>query len=80
MAETKAKTMTATKLERIAKLSGENPRMEFIGLMPHVWSSPKKVDTFLRTTPQAYGAFTLLSREKNCPPPRLLLNGSAHAL
>ena len=36
MAETKAKTMTATKLERIAKLSGENPRMEFIGLMPHV--------------------------------------------
>ena len=28
--------MTATKLERIAKLSGENPRMEFIGLMPHV--------------------------------------------
>ncbi|MCY4644983.1 MAG: group II intron reverse transcriptase/maturase [Bacteriovoracales bacterium] len=36
MAGTKAKTMTATKLERIAKLSGENPCMEFIGLMPHV--------------------------------------------
>ena len=28
--------MTATKLERIAKLSGENPGMDFMGLMPHV--------------------------------------------
>ena len=28
--------MTVTKLERVAKLSAENPRMEFMGLMPHV--------------------------------------------
>ena len=34
--ETKVKTTTATKLERIAKLSGENPKMKFMGLMPHV--------------------------------------------
>lgn len=34
--ETKVRTMTETKLERIAALSRENPRMEFIGLMPHV--------------------------------------------
>ena len=36
MTETKVKTTTATKLERIAKLSGENPKMKFMGLMPHV--------------------------------------------
>ena len=36
MTETKVKTTTATKLERIAKLSVENPKMKFMGLMPHV--------------------------------------------
>ena len=36
MVETKTKTMTATKLERVAKLSAENSKMEFMGLMPHV--------------------------------------------
>lgn len=33
---TKVKTKTETKLERIAALSGENPQMECLGLMPHV--------------------------------------------
>ena len=28
--------MTETKLERVAKLSAENPKMEFMGLIPHV--------------------------------------------
>ena len=36
MGETKPKQITETKLKRVAQLSGENPMMEFIGLMPHV--------------------------------------------
>ena len=36
MEETKSTNSTATKLKRVAQLSGEDPRMEFIGLMPHV--------------------------------------------
>ena len=36
MEETKSTNNTATKLKRVARLSGEDPHMEFIGLMPHV--------------------------------------------
>ena len=36
MEETQSNNITATKLKRVAQLSGENPKMEFIGLMPHV--------------------------------------------
>ena len=36
MEGTKSDNITETKLKRVTQLSGENPNMVFIGLMPHV--------------------------------------------
>ncbi len=36
MGETKSNNITETKLKKVAQLSGKNPEMVFMGLMPHV--------------------------------------------